>query len=451
MTDDLLARLRAHIVRSGLFPRPGRALLAVSGGPDSVALLDLMASIRAEIGVSLAVAHVDHGIVEDSGDVAEQVLALATRYKVPAHLVALNLGPGASETRARRGRYRALREIQRKIGADYLVTAHHADDQIETVLYRVLRGSAPAGLAGIPARGPKGLVRPLLPFARSELRAWLDSRRPTADARLPTYDDPANSDIRHDRSWLRVRVLPILRERFGSTLDTRLLGLQRSAELERDAWQSVLRALPELDFQSEVGAVSVACGPLATYDKTLSVALLRALAREAGAVLGPVRAARVARFAGRAQSGQRVELGQGWVADVAFGRLRIVRIDFGVPSAGNWGSSDEGRADWDGWSIEWRREAAGESTRRGLTTWVPVSPGQVRAPLRGDRILPLGGVGHRPVRRLLMEARIPRMERARYPVLVHSGQVVWVPGVCRAGVDVPLPGATALRIDVHAR
>ena len=451
MGDDLLVRFIAHLRGEELFPAPGLALLAVSGGPDSVALLELMRLAREDLGFSLAVGHVDHGIAPESADVAEQVLGLASRAKVPGHLVALNLGPDASETRARRERYRGLRALQRKTGARYLVTAHHADDQIETVLYRVLKGSAPAGLAGIPARGPNGLVRPLLPFRRAELREWLETRRTTYDARLTPYQDPANSDVRHDRSWLRVRILPLLRERYERDLDARLLRLQAHAEDEKTAWSHVLRALPELEFRSEGGVFSVACAPLQTYDKTLSVALLRALAREAGAKLGPDRAARLTRFLASGTSGHGVELGQGWVAELAFGRLRLVKPVAGVPSVASWGSSDAGRAEWGGWEIEWHRDVAGESTRRGLTTWVPVSSGEVRAPQRGDRILPLGGVGHRPVRRLLMEARVPRVERARYPVLVRSGKVVWLPGVCRASLDVPLPGAAALRIDVRAR
>ena len=175
---DLDSRLLAHVRETGLFPRPGLALLAVSGGEDSVALLDLFSALDADLGLGLALAHVDHGITPGSEDVAEQVLALAVRYEVRGHLVSLALGPDASETGARRERYRALREIQQRLVADYLVTAHHADDQMETVLYRLLRGSAPAGLAGIPARGPQGLVRPLLPFRRTELHEWLLTRHP---------------------------------------------------------------------------------------------------------------------------------------------------------------------------------------------------------------------------------------------------------------------------------
>lgn len=442
MISDLPTRLRAHIERSGLFTRPGVALLAVSGGPDSVALLGLMAGLAGDLGLTLAVGHVDHGISPDSADVAESVMAQGVRHGIPGHLVTLNLGPDASETTARRERYRALRGIQSKIGAAYLVTAHHADDQVETVLYRVLRGSAPAGLAGILPLGPDGLVRPLLPFRRAEVRASLGSR--------PAFEDPANANVRHDRSWLRVELLPLLRERFGD-VETRLLGLQRYAAQERSAWAGVLRSLPGLDFRAEGGATSVACAFVQTCDKLLSVALLRALAREAGVVVGPNRAARLAGFVAGGKSGSRMELGQGALAELAFGRLRIVKLAPGIYPAARWGDGDAGRAEWDGWEIAWRREAAGESTRRGFSAWVLVSSGEVRAPERGDRILPLGGVGHRPVRRVLMEAQVSRLDRAGYPVIVRDGRLLWLPGVCRSSVDVPVRGAEALRVDVRAR
>jgi tRNA(Ile)-lysidine synthetase-like protein len=85
--------------------------------------------------------------------------------------------------------------------------------------------------------------------------------------------------------------------------------------------------------------------------------------------------------------------------------------------------------------------------RSGFSTWVAASPGEIRSVRRGDRIKPLGGPGRRAVHRVLMEARVPRSERDRYPVLVRDGQIIWVPGVCRAAADIPDPGTPALRID----
>lgn len=447
---DLLARLLQHIRHERLFPEPGLALLAISGGPDSTALLGLMVAAAQETGLRLAAAHVDHGILPDSGDAAELALATARRLRVRAHLRSLRLGAMASETEARRERYRVLRALQGELEARYLVTAHHADDQVETALYRVLRGSGPAGLAGIAASGPGGLVRPLLPFRRAELREWLETRLSSLVPR--PFDDPANRDPRHDRSWLRTRILPELRGRLGD-IDDRILSLTQQAQADRAAWSALLRALPELDVRVEGGAIEVACAPLRSYDKTLSGAILRAVAREAGCLIGPAATARLLAFLERGQSGARLEVGGGWSAELVFGRLRIAVPAPSSPGSGAapWGAAETGVIQWDGWEFEWRAEPAEQGTRTTFTTWVSQPPSAIRAVQPGDRIYPVGGVGRRPVRRMLMEARIPRRERPRYPVLVRGGEIVWVPGICRSAADLPLPGDAALRIDARAR
>src|SRR5205809_1055444 len=141
---SLLSHLRTHLARTHLLGEPGVALVAVSGGADSVALLDLLHTLTPELGLSLVVAHVDHGIRSDSGTVARAVGELAERYELPFEVGELTLGPDATETVARRARYAWLGEVQRRHGARYLVTAHHRDDQVETILLRLLQGSAPA-------------------------------------------------------------------------------------------------------------------------------------------------------------------------------------------------------------------------------------------------------------------------------------------------------------------
>src|SRR2546427_2988000 len=105
----LLERFRDHVARLGLFPRPGAALVAVSGGPDSVALLDLMSAVAAELGLALVVAHADHGIQAGSRLVGQAVSRLAEQYGLPFELGELGLSPGATETAARHARYAWLR------------------------------------------------------------------------------------------------------------------------------------------------------------------------------------------------------------------------------------------------------------------------------------------------------------------------------------------------------
>src|SRR6266699_2216366 len=110
----LLSHLRTHLARTRLLGEPGVALVAVSGGADSVALLDLLHTLTPELGLSLVVAHVDHGIQSDSGAVARAVGELAERYELPFEVGELSLGPDATETVARRARYAWLGDVQRR-------------------------------------------------------------------------------------------------------------------------------------------------------------------------------------------------------------------------------------------------------------------------------------------------------------------------------------------------
>ena len=446
LVTSLPERFRAHMEKARLFRAPGTAVVAVSGGPDSVALLDVLAGVAKDFGLELIVAHADHGIQTGARAVGQTVKKLAEKYDLPFELGELHLGPETTETEARRARYAWLRDVQERHRAKYLVTAHHHDDQIETVLLRALRGSAPAGLAGIAQRGRGGLVRPLLPFTRRELSDYAKRRD------LPVHDDPANRDPRHLRSWVRGTLLPLLTERMGARLGADVADLGRHAASDRRAWDRALELVPELHLQIEGKGFTVARGVLLGYDNALSVALLRAAARRAGCVLGPKKARRVLALA-RRPSGRRLALGQGWSADVAFERLRITHqhaAEVGCALDCVHGSGERGRALFGEFEISWVAERApARIERASWTTWIPVEPGwEVRPPERGDALVPIGGVGHRPLRRLLMEARVPRSARARYPVVVRQATILWVPGICRSADGVPAPGTEAVRLDV---
>ena len=443
--QSLPARVLAHIRERRLFREPGETLVAVSGGADSVALLDLLHGIADELRLSLVVAHVDHGIASDSRTVGQSVGKLAAKYGLPFELGELKLGPDTTETEARRARYAWLRELQRRRGAKYIVTAHHEDDQVETIVLRALRGSAPAGLAGIASRARGGLVRPLLAFSRRELVEYATARG------LPVHEDPANRDPRHLRSWVRATLLPLLNERLGPRLRHDLLTQGRHAASDRRAWDCILDLVPELALETHENSFAVARAVLCGYDNALSVALLRAAARRVGLVLGPTRARRLVALA-RRPSGRRLAVGGGWSAEVAFDRLRVTRdqgvaIDCALEHV--WPSGERGSARFGEFEISWSPAAAPARIERATwTTWLDSDAWELRAPTRGDALVPLGGVGHRPLRRLLMEARVPRSVRPRYPVVSRGETILWVPGVCRSAVGVPAPGTRAVRLDV---
>lgn len=423
---------------------PGPAIVAVSGGPDSVALLDILAGSRSASRLSLHVAHLDHGIQPAGSQVLEMVRELAARYRLPFHGARVELGPAATETRARKVRYGWLEELARSIDAQVIFTAHQRDDQIETVLMRILRGTGPAGLAGMTLRRGR-LVRPLLRVSRATLLEHVHMRE------LPTWDDPANRDRRHQRSWVRTEMLPFLRERVPD-IDRRLERLARQAARQRAAWDRLLER-KGFDLQRECDGVSVAASPFSNYDSAVVWALLGALGRRAGCHVGPMRAARIEQLLAGGRSGAVVQLGNGCAAELSFDRLRLFREQkpddarTALSIEGASGANQVGR-----WQLEWNTEPAPDRLERlASASWF--SPGNyvVRFWKPGDRIRPLGGSGRRLVVRCMQDAHIARHSRAEWPVVESGGTIVWVPGVSRSDEAIPAAGQPALRIDAHHR
>jgi tRNA(Ile)-lysidine synthase len=437
---SLLKRFRDHI--GDLHLPPGRALVAVSGGPDSVALLDLMVRSRDVHQADLIVAHLDHGIHPAGAKVALQVEALTASYQLPFEGGSIRLGPAASETLARARRYAWLEATRARVGAGIICTAHHRDDQIETVLMRVLAGSGPAGLSGIAAVQGR-IVRPLLPFRRAELAEYL------GEVGRDAWLDPANTDPRHLRSWIRTELLPSLQARVPR-ISFNLERLAAHAAGDRYAWDAALDALPDLDLRADRGGISVAATTVADYDSALKQAIILALARRIGCRLGPTRAARVVRLVEHGVSGARVPLGNRWTAELAFDRLRLY-ADSIEPELRPWSLQGQtGTGSWGRWQFRWEHARAPERQERSsLRAWFTVDPLTVRAWTPGERLKPIGGTGRRLVVRCFQEVRVPRSRRGSWPVLAQGQDVMWIPGVCRSDAHVPVQGAEALRVDAE--
>lgn len=192
--------------------KPSRFVVAFSGGMDSTVLLHALGAGENVCAIPIVALHVDHGLHADAGRWEEHCRALATSMALAYDSVSItverNAGRGL-EAAAREARYRALQ--QRMRSGDWLLSAHHRDDQAETLLLNLLRGSGMAGMAGIGEKqqfGPGFLVRPLLDVARRDLRAYADTHA------LEWLDDPSNKDCRFDRNFLRREILPLLSRRW---------------------------------------------------------------------------------------------------------------------------------------------------------------------------------------------------------------------------------------------
>ena len=204
-------------------PETGRYLIAYSGGRDSHVLLHALCLLRDRLPASIEAIHIDHGLQSASGRWASHCLQVCRDLQVPCKTIALELKTvkgKSTEAIARNARYQAIIELMQP--GDTLLTAHHQDDQAETVLLQLLRGAGPAGLAAMPevaAFGPGYRARPLLGFPRGKLAAY------ALEQQLKWVEDPSNRDTRFDRNYLRNEVMPPLARRWPSLART----LSRSA------------------------------------------------------------------------------------------------------------------------------------------------------------------------------------------------------------------------------
>ena len=190
--------------------RPGeRVVVACSGGPDSTALVDALARLAAPRGLTLLVAHVDHGLRPESGEESGRVADLAERCGLPFHArqVAVASTGGSLQDRARNERHRALRDLADAERATAIALGHTADDQAETVLMRALQGATPRSLRAMGMRDGR-LARPLLRLWRVDTLAYCRALG------LEVLDDPSNADPRFLRSRVRHQLIPALEEVF---------------------------------------------------------------------------------------------------------------------------------------------------------------------------------------------------------------------------------------------
>jgi tRNA(Ile)-lysidine synthase len=453
LAEAVLATIRRHAMLRG----GDVVLAAVSGGADSVALLDVLRALAPGLDVTIRAVHVDHGLRGESGADATFVTDLCRAWGIPLRVERVEVarsGPRASweglEAAARRARYAAFRRAAAAAGADRVATAHTVDDQAETLVMRLLEGAGPRGLGGIaPVRG--AYVRPLLETRRAEVEAHLRARG------IAWVDDSTNRDPRFLRNRVRADVLPFLAACLDPNVAERLAEGAAGARalvagLEREA-RDVLARLGT----READGIVLPAREVGALPEELGVEVLRAAAAalgEGGARRAPgeralrraldpfrPRSARIGRLVCE-RSGRWIRVGPTQGPDLGErawpvpGALSLPEIDSQLearclPHGEEWAPAhDADRAAFDADRLPARLTVRGRRT--------------------GDRFLPWGGPGERRLKTFLIDAGVPRWRRARVPLLEAGGEIIWVAGV-RRGRAAPVTATTQRILEVTLR
>ncbi|HYF93230.1 MAG TPA: tRNA lysidine(34) synthetase TilS [Symbiobacteriaceae bacterium] len=432
----MLEQVRTTIARCGMVSPGDKVIVAVSGGPDSTALLHVLRTLAPDLGISLHVFHMDHGLRgANSAADAACVKALADKLSLPCTVVTLPSGQlkqqgGSLQANARQARYNALATLAAEIGASRVAYGHNRDDQAETVLMRFLRGAGARGLAGMPAIRRDGAlthIRPLLGVARREIEEYCRERE-----LFPRVDE-SNMTPAYLRNRLRLELLPHLAATYNPAIAENLAQLA-SVMREEDEFLDTLatEAFERCRGKGEgiaLGGRVLLCEPLAVRRRVVRLAARLAAGPDYDLGLGPV--TRVLDAAARTDGTTRVDLPGGLEVLVEYGTCRFLPAeDAAVPE------------------MEWPVAVTGSTIVPELGVELTALPGGVpRGPLEaafqlnllpgpltlrrrrpGDRIWPTGMPGSKKVQDLLVDAKVPKRLRDRVPILVSGDEVIWVVG-----------------------
>lgn len=430
---------------------PGtRVVAAVSGGSDSVALLRFLCSLRESCHLDVICAHFNHQLRGAESDADEAfVRKLAGSLDVLCETGSGDVGTYASEHHlsreeaARELRLRFLRTTALETGAACIATAHTRDDQAETVLFRLLKGTGLRGMSGIAPRTGM-FIRPLLTVSKEQLQSWLRAQG------FAWRDDSSNVDTRYERNFIRMSVIPLIESRFPAAKT----AVARTANMARAACELFERQTEQVTDNIEIleagdgrhpGALRLARAALASLPDPLLQYALEEIFATSGVGPSFERLTRSTQAIRNGRAGIRVTLDDRVTLEVGYQYVYV----YGAAFTGRvQGPQEIGRFPT---TVDWfrRRLTFEEKTPADVPSdfrdigpkevWFDLDalqlPLTVRHARPGDRMRTFGGHGHK-LQDLYVDAKVDRVLRARRPVVCDANGIIWVPALARSATGV---------------
>jgi len=433
-------KVRNTISRYDMISHGDRVIVAVSGGPDSVCLLDILYQLKDDLGIELVVAHLDHGL-RPNEDEAETsfVKSLAGSLQLPfetkkaGRLIAQQ--EASLEERARNVRYRFLEEALQKFSARKIAVGHNLNDQAETVLMRLIRGSGPSGLSGIPPLRNEKIIRPLIEVSRQEVESYIEERG------LKYVTDTTNLDPRYLRNSIRLELLPQLLKYQPRIVE--LLG-QTAGIMRKDDECLKKMAKAWVKGQDESGDGRELRFHLSSFKKlpeALKNRVIRYAVRETGGSLRRISLRHIEAVRRLAESEKpqatanlpyHINVRKDYDT-LVFGLVKNTEAQGFCCFLDGPGTF---HLDALGCTISLKEMVKSALMEMNASPWTAFLnaeklsyPLMIRNFMAGDRFVPLGMSGHKKLKNFFIDLKLSSKARAHIPILTHSNRIVWVCGL----------------------
>lgn len=434
-SQGIVAGLKAALKKYSMLSGGETVVIGLSGGPDSVCLLSLLSKLKTELTLSLHAVYVNHNLRPDEVPAEIEFCrtlcnSMGTNFLVKS----IDVNSYANEHRmnrheaARELRYRVFNETAAEVDADRIALAHNSDDQVETVIMRLLRGSGPKGLAGIPAvRG--NIIRPLIDTGRQEIEAYL------GEENLSFVTDSSNLKADYFRNRIRQYLLPLVREINPSI--NRTIANTTSVLQEEERWFDIVvtKNLMKMISRKKEDRIELFLAPLEAMDKVILRRLLRRTIDETSGLRG-ISFAHIEEVIGlikNGKSGDRLYLPQGvrvimeysLLVITAENPMRINRYEISPPC--DTAIREAGvviRASF----VEKEIETANGKETVLIDAESVNFPLIVRPRMNGDFFYPAGFGKRKKLQDFFVDEKVPRDERDGVPIIVSGDDIVWVAG-----------------------
>jgi tRNA(Ile)-lysidine synthase len=441
----LLRTVRATIEKYGMLSRGDFVIVAVSGGPDSIALLHVLNSLRSVYGIKLHAAHLEHGLRgEESLEDMRFVEVLCKGLSIPITIGRENVSQIASssklsvEAAARTARYAFLKAVMNETGAGKIATGHNANDQAETLLLNLVRGSGITGLSGIRPAIEETVVRPLIEAKRDEILSYLENKG------ITYRTDSSNLDDRFDRNRIRNVLLPLVEKEFNPRIVDSLVRTASVFSYVNEYLAGIVKETLGACCATRDGRATIDLEVFKGVPQAIRLfslySVLRSLEGDEQVVSFDTISA-VLNLAMRSKSGSRVDIGSGIVALREFDRLVIGR-DLARPDTYEVQVSIPGSVRVDQADCTFVVDVLNERPdtpdiyRSGETAYFDFGelefPLVVRSWREGDRFVPFGLSGSKKVHDVFVDEKVPISQRSRTPIICDREGVIWIAGIRRA-------------------